>query len=280
MSETQTEPASVENEQLEVSEKPEISAPEPRKFKVKVDGIESEVHEEELVRSYQKSQSADKRFSEAAELRKQLETFVENVRANPSLLLQELGHDPKQWARQLVLQEIEEEEQAKDPNMRRIASLEKKLQEFETLESRKRSQEAEQLAQQQEMEILSKLDSGISSALEEMGFSSGNVPAELVCDVAEQMLAEYKLSKKQLEPREALSRAKQSYSKRISAITKSNPEAILEFIPPEYLDKIAEAYMKKRQPKSTPNVKSATPTIGSVKEKHLSDLENFFKRKN
>lgn len=277
-----TDTAAPQAENVETAPKQEVKEiPEtPRKYKVKVDGLESEVEEAELINSYQKGRSADKRFQEASDLRKQLELFVENAKADPTQLLEQLGHNPKDWARNLLLAEIEAEEQEKDPNLKRIAGLEKKLNELEKLESTKKQQMAEEAAKAEESQLVARIDTEIGKTLEEMGFVSGTAPAELIADIAEQMLAEYKLSKTSIDSKEALSRTKQSYSRRLAAISKSKPDAILELIPSEYLDKIAEAYMRKRQPKSVPTLKSNTPAIMPTKEQEtIKQLEDFFKRK-
>lgn len=51
---------------------PQQDAPQiPQKIKVKIDGAENEVDLEEIKRDYQKYRSSEKRFQEAAELRKQ-----------------------------------------------------------------------------------------------------------------------------------------------------------------------------------------------------------------
>lgn len=278
MSETPAPQA--ENVETPVTQE-EIQTPEtPRKYKVKVDGFESEVEESELINSYQKGRSADKRFQEASDLRKQLETFVENAKADPYQLLEQLGHNPKDWARNLLLAEIEAEEQEKDPNLKRIAGLEKKLNDLEKGEQSKKQLQLEEIAKAEESALVAKIDNEIGKTLEEMGFMAGTAPAELIADIAEQMLAEYKLSKTSIDSKEALSRTKQSYSRRLAAISKNKPDAILDLIPSEYLDKIAEAYMKKRQPKSVPTIKSNTPAIVPTKEQEtIKQLEDFFKRK-
>lgn len=279
MAET-TDPQSETVDTAVAHDEPQQTPETPRKYKVKVDGLESEVDETELINSYQKGRSADKRFQEASDLRKQLETFVENAKADPTQLLEQLGHNPKDWARNLLIAEIELEEQEKDPNLKRIAGLEKKLNELEKGEQSKKQLELAKIAEAEETALVAKIDNEIGKTLEEMGFLAGSAPAELIADIAEQMLAEYKLSKTSIDSKEALARTKQSYSRRLSAISKNKPEAILDLIPSEYLDKIAEAYMKKRQPKVVPALKSPTPAIVQTKDQALQkELEDFFKRK-
>ena len=60
-----------EEEASEATE--EVAAEVPRKIKIKVDGQEEELTEEEVIALAQKGKSADKRFQEAAELRRQAE---------------------------------------------------------------------------------------------------------------------------------------------------------------------------------------------------------------
>jgi len=264
-------------ENVEPVEKQE-TAPEPKRYKVKVDGVESEVNEDELVNSYQKGRSADKKFQEAADLRKQLEAFVDNVRENPNELLTQLGHNPKEWARKLLLAEIEDEANANDPNLRRVAELEKKLNALEDGDKKKKVAEAEAQAKYEEEAIVNKIDTEIAEAFREMGITKPT--AELVADVAEQMLAQYKLDKKPLNSKEALARAKTSFSNRMKSHTNGAPEALLELLPPEYLDKIAEVYLAKRSPKHVPSLKSSTPATPESKEKDTKNsLNDFFKRK-
>lgn len=47
---------------------PEAVAPEPVKFRVKVDGVEKDVDQEELIRTYQKNAAADHRLEEATRI--------------------------------------------------------------------------------------------------------------------------------------------------------------------------------------------------------------------
>lgn len=264
----------------EVVESPAVEqeqAPEIKRYKVKVDGVESEVDESELVNSYQKGRSADKKFQEAADLRKQLEAFVENVRSNPNELLQQLGHNPKEWAKQLLLAEIENEANEADPNLKRVAELEKKLSALEKTEKEKRDAEAANQSKIEEAAIVERIDTEIAHAFKEMGVTKPT--AELVADVAEQMLAQYKLDKQPLDSKKALSRAKDSFINRVKSHTNGAPEALLEMLPPEYLDKIAEAYLSKRKPKEVPSLKSYTPAVESKEKETNKSLNDFFKRK-
>jgi len=58
-------------------------APEPGKFKVKVDGIEQEVTAEDLIRTYQKNSAADRRLEEAAKLLREAEQLAAQQQRAP-----------------------------------------------------------------------------------------------------------------------------------------------------------------------------------------------------
>jgi hypothetical protein len=63
---------------------------EPRSFKVKVDGEEREVKEDELIRGYQKAQAADKRLAEATQLREDAKWAVDNLLRDPFAVMTQL----------------------------------------------------------------------------------------------------------------------------------------------------------------------------------------------
>jgi len=58
-------------------------APEPGKFKVKVDGVEQEVTAEDLIRNYQKNSAADRRLEEAAKLLREAEQLAAQQQRAP-----------------------------------------------------------------------------------------------------------------------------------------------------------------------------------------------------
>lgn len=90
------------------------------KHKVKIDGTESEIDYDELVKGYQLEKAAQKRLQEVAEQRKQMQADLEMkakyenlltaLQKNPEMLWQvaeKLGHNPKALAAKLVQQEYE-----------------------------------------------------------------------------------------------------------------------------------------------------------------------------
>jgi hypothetical protein len=61
----------------------EKKAPPPASFKVKVDGEESEVDQEELIRGYQLARTSHKRFQEASQYKKDADRIIESLDKDP-----------------------------------------------------------------------------------------------------------------------------------------------------------------------------------------------------
>lgn len=83
-----------ESEPDEPTESTEAPAPEPRKLKVKLDGVETELPEDEVVKGYQRNADYTRKTQAAAELRKSLEAEAAQVKAERSQYAAHL-HDLK-----------------------------------------------------------------------------------------------------------------------------------------------------------------------------------------
>jgi hypothetical protein len=93
-----------------------------RKFKVKVDGIEQEVSEKDLISCYSTNAHATKKSQEAAAIRKQAEQFIELLQTNPLKVLQNpvLGVDLKKMSEDFLLQQYQDEIDPKGAENRRM----------------------------------------------------------------------------------------------------------------------------------------------------------------
>lgn len=113
-----------------------------KKYKVKVDGEELEVDENELLTGYQTRKAADKKFREASMARKQAEEFVSLLKSDPIKLLSHpsIGHDVRKLAEEYLVSQLQEE--ALSPEQRELKEAKRKLQEYEEQEKRK-TQEAD-----------------------------------------------------------------------------------------------------------------------------------------
>lgn len=141
-----------------------------RRLSLKINGKEQEFDlssdsDLERLREFaQKGEGADQKFQEAAQMRKQMESFVELMQQDPIRALQELGHDPDKIAEMHMQKRIEEMQ--KSPEQLELeklrAEIEKERKKAEQLENEKF--EAEQARIQEEYSR--QLDIEITDALE------------------------------------------------------------------------------------------------------------------
>ena len=118
----------------------EVEAPkqESRKYKLKVDGKEVEVDEDELKRGYSHQKAANKILQEGKAARKQAEQFVNMMKDKGQLFdaISKLGHDPRALAEEYLASQLEQE--MMDPRDRELADARKKLQSIEDMERQQR----------------------------------------------------------------------------------------------------------------------------------------------
>jgi len=141
-----------------------------RRLSLKINGKETEFDlssddDLEKLREFaQKGEGADQKFQEAAQLRKQMESFVQLMQEDPIKALQELGHDPDMIAEAHMQKRIEE--MKKSPEQLELeklrAEIEQERKKAEKLENEKF--EAEQARIQEEYSR--QLDVDITNALE------------------------------------------------------------------------------------------------------------------
>lgn len=123
-----------------------------RKLKAIIDGKEIEADEDEVIKGFQRSKAADKRFEDAAKMRKQAETFINLLKrsANDPKVLEEIiahpsiGGNFKKIAEQYLYDIIQRESMT--PEQRELAETKEKLSQFE-----REKQEAEKAETQRQM---------------------------------------------------------------------------------------------------------------------------------
>jgi hypothetical protein len=121
--------------------KPDAATGE-RKFKVKVDGQELEVTEQELISGFALNKTATQKMQEAASVRKQAENFIELLRKDPMKVLNNpsLGVDVKKFAEEYLIQMYQDE---MDPVTAENRKLKAQLEEIEANKKQKELEEQE-----------------------------------------------------------------------------------------------------------------------------------------
>lgn len=140
-----------------------------RKYKVKVDGAEIEVDENELKRGYTHQRAAAREMTDAKRLRKQSEEFVAMLKDPEKFfeLAEKMGHDTRTLAEKKLARALEEE--LMDPKERELKAAKARLEEFERRENEAREKaKAEHLAQL-EKKYASEYENQFLSALKDSG---------------------------------------------------------------------------------------------------------------
>ncbi len=286
-SEAENESYGVEEEVKEFGEKQKQEQKPLNKYKVKVDGEELEVDENELKRSYAHAKAAAKRMEEAAEMRKQyqreiqiakgFEQWIDNVKNNPEAvfgLLEQLGVDPDELAMRRAAERLKYEYM--DENQRRAYDNERELQRYKQLEQR----QAELQRQQAEAQYLAKARDSVESEFVDFFTEQGVKPtASMLARIAELKLSAASAGRS-LSMADAFKRVQHEQQKaRLDLLANLSPDD-LKALPKEQLQKLRQTDMRQfnagrrptAQSASTPQIKKpmSTDDFFAMKDKQFS----------
>lgn len=240
-----------------------LNEPEVKTYRVKIDGQEVDVTEDELLKGYQSTKSAQQRFSEAAVMRKQAEEFVRLAKSDPKKLLSHpgIGIDLKEFANTILREQIEEE--MLSPEEKDLRDTKLKLARFEA-ERRK----ADEDARQAELDKYTRLyeeeyTTKIVSALE----SSGLPKTEgTVKKMASMMLLAIQ-NGLDVQPADVVEFVRKDYIAEVKSLFGSaNEDIILSLLGEDVTNKVVRGHLNKTKskqnlpPKITTLTKPASPT--------------------
>lgn len=187
MSEEQVSAPEVEN--VEVQE-PVVESPDIRR--IKIDGEYVDVPISELEASYGLQKSSNKRFEEAAHLRKEVDELLDTFQRGDLSALKEFIPEDKlyDYAESLLRKKIEWEETPEEQKARILA--EKERDELKSQLEEYSKKEQEQIINYANDLAAEELDSEIGTALEKLAESHGTIvnTPEFIQDVARIMLAQ------------------------------------------------------------------------------------------
>jgi uncharacterized protein (UPF0147 family) len=223
---------------------------QPSKYKVKVDGEDMEVDLAELQRGYTHGKAANKKFQEAANLSKQVQSLLERARGGDLSWLRDIVPDDvrRQFAQAELLEHIEYEQLSEEQKELRAEKAEKaRLKaELEKLNEEKTTKEQQALMARAYQEI----DQEISSTLKELGRKPS---PRLIRRIAEQMYAN--LQEEGAEPlpaKSAYQRAAKGIEQDLVEWIEHAPvEEVLKSIPKAKLDAIRRHFVEEVRPVSS-----------------------------
>lgn len=185
-----------------------------RKFKVKVDGEELEIDEAQLISDYQTKRAADKRFQEAARLRKSAEEVIQLLKTDPRAALRHpaINADERALAETILAEQLEDE--MMDPKDKQIKLLQRQLQQQAEADAKaKKEAEAAQLSAA-EAQYVEQYQKDISHALTTAGLPITNATVRSMTSYLQNALeAGY-----DMQPAQVVDLVKQDYQKQLKEL--------------------------------------------------------------
>ncbi len=244
-------------EEKVLSEKPDPKLSEEKKtekYKVPINGKETEVTLEELKRGYSHQQAANKVFQEGKAMVRKAEQVIEMLKDGKSAfeIMGKLGHDPRKLAEDYLIQKLDEE--MMDPRDKALKEAQIKLKAREDEDARR----AEELEKQQKDELKSKYEKEYSAKFVE-AIEGEDLPAtkETVAMMAKHIKRAAVLGYK-IDAHEAAKLVKEDISNHLRKIVGgAKGEALLKLLGDETANKIREFDISKIK---DPNQFLKTPT--------------------
>ena len=244
-------------------------------YKLKVGGKDLEVDESELLKRAQMGYSADQKWQEAAQMRKQMDAFIHLLQTDPARALAQMGHDVDKLAEDRIRARIEEMQ--KSPEQLEREKAQRELAELKAERERERieAQEREKSRLQEQFAI--EIENDISSALDnnEYGFPKTPYVVKRIADTMIMFLQEgiktnnerlKKVTAKDVLPivrDELLAEQREMYS--------MTPDEIFEqLIGKDRLNKYRKNKIKKTAPKPT-SISDVKPTGTTQLKQHQEE---------
>lgn len=221
-----------------------------KKYKVKIDGQEMEVTEKELLSGYQRATAAQKRFDDAAKMRKQNEQFINLLKKDPVKVLShpDIGHDVRKLAEEYLAGELRKE--SLSPEQRELEELRTKLR-----ESEEKDKAAAETAKQQEFQKLQSYyeedyTSKIVKALETSGLPK---TPSTVSRMAQYMLRANEQGY-EVEPTDVVTLVKEDYMGDVKALFGSlDGDTLISLLGKDVVNKIKKTEIEKIKSKTPAN---------------------------
>jgi len=236
----------------------------PKMRKVKVNGQERFVSEDQVFRDYQKYESADLRLKEVAKK----EQFFRDLEENPEKFFNDpkLSAKKKEWAMQWLAEDLDDQFNPKDPKDIKMSELERELNEF-----RERDRQAQEETEQTERQkFVESRKTAISQTLHEaMQLSHLSGHPESAAATLREMALYMRVCKEngtEVTAQDLVAHVHQSRFSQMYMLAQQfkGPE-LIEFLGPEVIKRIREADLSNhrasrnnRQPQEWRNTESSS----------------------
>lgn len=233
---------------------------EIRKYKVKIDDQEVEVDESELLSGYQMRRASQKRFEEAARLKKEAEQKVEFLKKNPEKALESLGLNVRELAENYILKQMEDEKLT--PEQKKLREYEEKLRSYE--DEKKQQEEAKR--KEEEIKLEEHYKQEYSKKMKEALDSSGLPKTPYTVRRMAHLMSRALENGLEMEPKDAVGILREEYISDIKQLLgQADGETLLGLLGKEVSDKIRKTELAKVKAKTPPTPVKA-PEVAKPKE--------------
>ena len=165
--------------------KKKAEAAAKKAYKLKVGGKDLEVDESELLKRAQMGYSADQKWQEAANMRKQMDSFIQLLQQDPAKALEQMGYDVDKMAEDRIKYRIEEMQ--KSPEQLEREKMQRELEAMKTERERERAEAQARETQRLQDQFAIEIENDISSALDDNSYGFPKTPY-VVKRVADMMI--------------------------------------------------------------------------------------------
>lgn len=167
-----------------------VEAAAKKAYKLKVGGKDVEVDESELLKRAQMGYSADQKWQEAAQMRKQMDAFINLLQTDPAKALAQMGHDVDKLAEDRIKARIEEMQ--KSPEQLEREKAQRELQELKAEREKEKADAQEREKQRVQEQFAIEIENDISAALDnnEYGFPKTPYVVKRIADTMIMFLSE------------------------------------------------------------------------------------------
>ena len=245
-----------------------------RLYKVTVDGEEMEVDEDELRRGYAHNKAASKRMEEASMTRKEAEQVLRIFKDNPREAFKLLGRDARQFAEQVINEELSEA--LLSPQERELRDYKRQLESYQSKEKQARAEYEQQQMEAEMARYTEQIQTDIVGTLETAGLPKTE---RTVSRIAYYMQAALQAGYKDIKPADVIEHVKNDYIADFKSFMGGMTEDQIEmFLGNDLVRKVAKSTVKSgKNPQSVPKSVNANRTQKEEGKKVLSPRD-FFNR--
>lgn len=267
------QPKETQNHQQQKQQPTEQQKAIARKLKLKVDGRDEELDESEVVRWAQMGRSAQKRFQEAAQARKQAEDFIRMLKEDPVSVMTNpaVGIDPRKFAEEYLSKELQKE--TLSPEQKRIRDLEDKLRKHD--EDLKKAEEQSKKAEFQKLQEHYKqdFDKKFTDALQGSGLPKSPKTIQRMADYMVMALK----NNLDVEPSHVVELVRQDYISEIQDLfSQTDGDKLLKILGDGVANKIRKADLARLRSSQQQPISQPTPTQEFVAEDKPKKVMNVF----